>query len=105
MVAQSHASGEIFHLESDLFYRVVPEEIRDASRRDDEVIVRFLARIAVRTHVDRSALRIDAGDVAQQHAQILLPPEDAADRVGDVARIEPARRDLIEQWGKSMVVI
>ena len=79
---------------------VVAEVRGPRACRDDQVVVRHFAvreAEALAWHVDRHCL-------GQPDFQIVLPPQDPANRRRDVARRERGRRDLIEQRRKDVMV-
>jgi hypothetical protein len=66
---------------------------------DDEVVVGDL--VAVEAH--RAVREVDGGDFAEDHRDVGTA-HDAADRRGDVARVEHRRRHLVEERLEDVVV-
>ena len=60
--------------------------------------------ISPSVRMNRLAAGSNAGGVREQHLDVPLPPQDPADRRGDVARRQRRRRDLIQQRLEHMVV-
>ena len=70
-------------------------------RRHDQVVVRDRP---VRQD-DRLPRHVDARGLGQHHLDVLLPAQDAADRRGDVARVQRRRRDLVQQGLKQVMIL
>jgi hypothetical protein len=49
--------------------------------------------------------QIDPGDLCHQHAGVLLPPQHAANRDGNVGRVQGGGRDLVEERLEGVVVL
>jgi hypothetical protein len=47
----------------------------------------------------------DAGDIAEQHGEVGLLPQDGADRLRDVGRGETGGGDLVEQWLEEVMIL
>src|SRR5262245_3592250 len=68
---------------------------------DDEMVVENAA--SLRDYL--FARGIDPRDFRQDHLRVLLAPQDAADRRGDVSGRQPGGRDLIEQRLEEVIVV
>ena len=68
---------------------------------DDERVIRELG--AVREH-DAPRCRVDVDDFPEQHANVLLAAEDAAQRCRDLAGRERAGSDLIKERLEQVIV-
>jgi hypothetical protein len=80
---------------------VVPEvRVRRAGREDEEV---ERQPIAVRD-LNGARRQIDRRHVAEDHLGVGLPPQHAADRRGDVGRVQGGGRDLVQQRLEQVVV-
>ena len=78
----------------------VPEVRVRRAGRDDEVVVRDRALV----EGDGPRGRIDGARLGEQHADVLLLPQDPPDRRRDVAGREARRRHLVEQRLKQVVI-
>ena len=72
------------------------------ARRHDEIVV---AEFIAFADVDGPRIRIDRGHVGEEHLDVALIAENPPDRRGNVARVQGARRDLIEERLKQMVIL
>ncbi len=78
------------------------EEVDLGAERQDQVVV------AQRLHLVEGHLasrQVDAGHGGAVHHDVGLVPEEMAERVGDGAGVEQARRDLVEQGLERVVVV
>src|SRR4029079_6399701 len=71
------------------------------SGRDDQRVVGDRAAVG---QVDLALYGIEPDRLAQQHRRVAAAAEDAAQRLGDVARRDRARRDLVQQRLEDVVV-
>jgi len=55
--------------------------------------------------VDEPLIEVEVHDRPQPEAHRLVSPEDVADVVGDVVRLQPRHRDLVEQRLKLVVIV
>jgi len=84
-----------------LHHRVEPEEVRLAAVSEYEEIVGDGSAAGI-----EAALRqVDAGHLDHAKIEILLAPENGANRLGDLLGLEAGGRDLIQQRLKQMVVV
>ncbi len=70
------------------------------ARRQNEPVVRY--RLAADLH--RPGLEVDAGRLTEEDTDVVLSPEDRADRGRDVGRREDGGRHLVEERLERMVV-
>jgi hypothetical protein len=80
---------------------VFPEVAGLSAQRDDEVVVGELA--VAQRHFLRG--KIDAGHVGEQHREVGLLAQDAADGRGDVGRGQRGGGHLVEQGLEDVVVL
>src|SRR5262249_7090487 len=78
---------------------VVPEVRVPGTGRDDQRVVGDLLDGVVRGvgDEDDAPAEVEAADLAHEHHDVPLTPEDVAQRLRDLARGEGARSDLVEQ--------
>ena len=85
---------------------IVPEEAVPRADREDEPVVALDEVVAVARvgDVDPLVREVDARDLAEHDAHVLLLGEDAPDGVGDLARSEAGNRDLVQERLEQVVV-
>ncbi|MGY4421043.1 hypothetical protein ACVWY2_003492 [Bradyrhizobium sp. JR6.1] len=71
---------------------------------DQEVVIEFLAANAWARDLDGTCAEIDALDLRQQHAEVLLFRLELADRGRDLGGRQNSRGDLVQQRLKDMVI-
>ena len=75
------------------------------ARGDDQRVVAEPERLAVRAGgVHGARVEVEAADLGEQHAGVVLPAQDAAQRRRDLGLGEDARRHLVEQRLEQVVV-
>src|SRR5690349_20259204 len=69
-------------------------------RRNNQIVV---VQVPLR-RLDNPALHTKAGHLRHQDLDIFVGPQNRPDRSGDLSRRKSRRRDLIQQWLKSVIV-
>ena len=72
---------------------VVPEVGVTGAGRDDQRVVRDRATVG---HEDAPPFDVDVDRLAEDHRGVALPAQDRPQRLGDLARRQGARRDLVQ---------
>ena len=104
-VAQVPGVFDRFHAGGELGEVVVPEVGVSGARGHHERVVRELQRPVVRTFGPHDpALDVDVGDLGEQGAHVRIAPNGAAQRGGDQAGRQDARRHLVEEGLEEVVV-
>src|SRR5258706_8920524 len=70
--------------------------------RDDQGVVADRAAVG---ELDDPLLGVEVDRLAEEHGHVLAAPEDAPERLRDLARRQRARRDLVEQRLEQVVVV
>ena len=103
--ASSASSKRAQDLRADRAGVVERLEVAGGARRDDQAVVAELERRAVGHRRVRDALvEVEAADLGEQHAGVVLPAQHAAQRRGDLSLGQDAGGDLVEEWLEQVVV-
>ena len=78
-----------------------PEEVRDASGGQDQIIV-LQARLI---RLDDSGLEIDAMDVGHSEVDERMLPEETSNGIGDLARPQLGRGYLVQEREERVIVV
>ena len=101
MIANGDGVADVLESQTVLHHRVEPEEVRLAAVSEHEEIVGDGS-----TARSEAALReIDAGHLDHAKIEILLAPENGANRLGYLLGLEAGGRDLVEQRLKEVIVV
>ncbi len=105
VIAQDHGFRQGFQPEGVLLDRRVAEVVSLAPGGNDQIVIRLLAGFALAPDGHGVVHGVDGFDAAEQEAHVRSAVQDAAYRVGDLARLQAGGGDLVEQGGEQVEVL